>query len=339
MSLSDVPASVDWRTKSGVVTPVKNQGGCGSCWAFSAAETMESALAIATGEPAPVLSPQQIVSCSPNPQHCGGTGGCDGSTQELAFEYTKTAGLTLDSYYGYTATTGTCETDKCVPVAQNSGHVLLPKNNYTSLITAVANVGPIAISVAAGGMGWQIYGGGVLTGDCGWDEDHAVQMVGYGTDGSDYWLVRNSWGASWGEAGYIRIKRYGEGKEPCGTDSTPGDGSACEGDTKPETLCGLCGILSDSSYPTGLKKVGPSPAPPSPPSPPGPSPPAPPSPPSPPAPTACTATMANACGDAKDGGGPAVCRGCCEANEDTLTAAGCTEDVWDSWCSASTIVV
>merc|ERR1712217_154351 len=123
-------------------------------------------------------------------------------------------------------------------------------------------------------MGWQVYGGGVYGGKCGYDQDHAVQLVGYGSDaGKDYWLVRNSWASSWGEKGYIRIQRFGEGKEPCGMDKTPGDGSACAGDKKPERLCGLCGILSDSSYPTGLKQVSPSPVPPPAPSPtPGPGP-------------------------------------------------------------------
>jgi len=101
LDFSAVPASIDWRETPGVVTDVKDQGSCGSCWAFSSAETLESHLAIATGS-TPKLSPQQIVSCAPNPNHCGGTGGCDGSTQPLAFDYTKTAGITTDENYPYT---------------------------------------------------------------------------------------------------------------------------------------------------------------------------------------------------------------------------------------------
>ena len=135
---------------------------------------------------------------------------------------------------------------------------MLPTNNYTSLVAAVATVGPIAISIAASSMAFQFYDRGVFDGkDCGWDEDHAVGLVGYGTDptGGDYWIVRNSWGAGWGEGGYMRLARFGEGKEPCGMDKTPGDGSACEGDTTPVKLCGACGILSDSSYPTGVTKA------------------------------------------------------------------------------------
>lgn len=255
-SLEDLPDSVDWRTQKGVVTDVKNQGACGSCWAFSTAETLESHYAIATGEDAPVLSEQQLVSCAPNPQHCGGTGGCQGSTQPLGFNYTTTAGISLESSYPYKASTGTCESSKIKPVATNKGYTLLKTNDYGELMDAVANKGPVAISLAASSFGWQLYGGGVYSGNCGFDMDHAVQLVGYGEEGGKmYWLVRNSWGASWGEQGYIRIERFGDGKEPCGVDKTPADGEACEGDTSTPTYCGLCGILSASSYPNDVTKA------------------------------------------------------------------------------------
>merc|ERR1712139_738719 len=135
-NLADLPEAHDWRDTDGIVTPPKNQASCGSCWAFSAVSSLESHLAIATGEAAPKLSPQQIVSCSPNPDHCGGTGGCDGSTQPLAFDYTKTAGITTEESYPYTQQTGTCDTSKIKPVAYNSGYTVLPTNNYTALITA-----------------------------------------------------------------------------------------------------------------------------------------------------------------------------------------------------------
>jgi cathepsin L len=255
-NVEGLPASVDWRTKEGVMTEVKNQGGCGSCWAFSTVETLESHLAIATGQPAPVLSPQQLVSCAPNPNDCGGTGGCQGSIQTLGFNYTKTAGITTESSYPYQGVTGTCQQSRIKPVATNDGYIKLKVNDYASLVSAVATKGPIAISLAAGSFGWQLYGGGVLT-KCDCDQDHAVQLVGYGTDQSkgDYWLVRNSWGAGWGEKGYIRIQRFGLGKEPTCTDKTPQDGEACKGDTKPRTYAGLCGIMGSSSYPTGMKQV------------------------------------------------------------------------------------
>jgi cathepsin L len=263
-NLGDLPDRIDWREQDGVVTPVKNQASCGSCWAFSAVQTLESHLAIATGEAAPVLSPQQVVSCAPNPDHCGGTGGCKGSTQPLAFNYTANTGLSLNSDYPYTSSigiTGKCKPEKIKPVAQNDGVDVLETNDYTALITAVSTKGPVSISVAAGGLGWQLYGGGVYskTGalGCNYVVDHAVQLVGHGTDsGKMYWLVRNSWGGSWGESGYMRVERFGEGNEPCGMDNKPQDGMACEGDDDPIKYCGLCGILSSSSYPTGVKKVG-----------------------------------------------------------------------------------
>jgi len=161
--------------------------------------------------------------------------------------------MTTEASYRYQGVTGTCQTSKITPVGYNAGYTKLKVNDYTALIQAV-QIGPIAISLDAGGFAeFQNYGGGVVNCGNSWDVDHAVQLVGYGTDGSDYWLVRNSWGSGWGESGYIRLKRFGEGNEPCGTDSTPQDGDACEGDTKPRTFCGSCAILSDSSYPTGLR--------------------------------------------------------------------------------------
>lgn len=262
--LSSLPDRLDWRETEGVVTETKNQGGCGSCWAFSATESLESMYAIATNSTAPKLSTQQMVSCSPNPDHCGGSGGCDGSTQELGYNYTQQVGLSLEKDYPYEGRTGTCETSKISAAVKHTGYEMLPMNNYTSLITAVHEKGPIAISIAAGGLGWQLYGGGIYDDKhCGFVQDHGVGLVGYGSDTvgvfkktkEDYWLVRNSWGKGWGEKGYIRIQRFGEGKEPCGMDKQPQDGSACTGDTKPVKYCGLCAILSDSSYPTGVSKA------------------------------------------------------------------------------------
>lgn len=246
-----LPDSVDWRDQ-GVVSAPKDQGGCGSCWAFSAVQSLESHLAIATGN-LQSLSPQQIVSCAPNPDHCGGSGGCDGSTQPLAFNYTETAGITTEASYPYSGRTGTCDTSKIQPVAMNSGYVDLPMNDYSALMDAVGNQGPISISIAASGFHFQFYGGGILKNCNDFVMDHAVQLVGYGSEsGQDYWLVRNSWGASWGESGYIRMARFGEGNEPCGDDKSPQDGDACAGDTAPRNYCGECGILSASSYPTGM---------------------------------------------------------------------------------------
>ena len=133
--------------------------------------------------------------------------------------------------------------------AHISGYQRLPANDYAALMNAVATVGPVAISVDAG---WMMYEEGVYSSACGSTIDHAVGLVGYGTDnGEDYWLVRNSWGSGWGEKGYIRIKRFGEGKEPCKTDKQPGEGTGCKGGPSTMQVCGLCGIMSDSRYVTG----------------------------------------------------------------------------------------
>eukprot|EP01065_Artemidia_motanka_P024044 TRINITY_DN286_c0_g1_i1.p2 TRINITY_DN286_c0_g1~~TRINITY_DN286_c0_g1_i1.p2 ORF type:complete len:390 (+),score=158.88 TRINITY_DN286_c0_g1_i1:72-1172(+) len=251
VDVSGLPSAVDWREKKNVVTPVKNQGGCGSCWAFASTETVESAVAIATGKQF-VLAPQELVSCAPNPQQCGGTGGCQGSTEPLAFQYVAGAGMVAESTYPYEGVTGTCSKSKIAkPIVGIKNYTRLPANDYGSLMKAVATVGPIAISVDAS---WGAYEEGVFTGNCGTTIDHAVQLVGYGTDsasGLDYWLVRNSWGAGWGESGYIRLHRFGAGKEPCGTDTSPQSGNGCKGGPKTIKVCGQCGMLSDSSYPTG----------------------------------------------------------------------------------------
>jgi cathepsin L len=256
VSVDKLPDSVDWRTK-GVVSAVKNQGGCGSCWAFSTAETVESALAIATGKPPLILSEEELVDCMPNPDACGGTGGCEGATQPEGFAFVSKNGMASEQGYPYTAHDGKCKnfTPEVLPGAIAS-YVALPTNNYTALMNAVANVGPIAISADA--EPWQLYEGGVFSNKCGSDIDHAIQLVGYGSakevfKAKDYWLVRNSWGATWGEKGYIRIERFGGGSEPCAEDTTPGDGFGCKNGPAKIQVCGLCGLMSGSSYPVVAK--------------------------------------------------------------------------------------
>jgi len=249
--LKALPKSVDWRT-SGVVTPVKDQGRCGSCWTFAAAETIESIYALAKGELVE-LSEQNILDCTPNPQHCGGTGGCSGGTAELAYDNLKNIGIASEWVYPYNSHQGSdfqCDKSRSSPYAKITGYVPLPSNQQDPLLIAVAKVGPIAISVDA--SSWHFYASGVFD-DCNQttpDIDHAVQLVGYGTDSAfgDYWLVRNSWTPGWGEHGYIRIKR--EITPRCGVDVTPADGNGCDGGPPTVTVCGTCGILFDSVYPT-----------------------------------------------------------------------------------------
>eukprot|EP01060_Flectonema_neradi_P020302 TRINITY_DN27840_c0_g1_i1.p1 TRINITY_DN27840_c0_g1~~TRINITY_DN27840_c0_g1_i1.p1 ORF type:complete len:395 (+),score=69.24 TRINITY_DN27840_c0_g1_i1:48-1187(+) len=249
-----LPDAVDYRNASPpILTAVKNQLDCGSCWAFGSTEAIESAAAIATGKLL-TLSPQQLVSCSPNPNGCGGDGGCTGSTQPLAFNYTiKAGGLTTEEHYPYEAVTGTCDKQKIIPAVGITGQVDLKMNDYEELITAVAETGPVTLTVDAASSGWHHYESGILSEDCGFTVTHIVQVVGYGADSSDtpYWIVRNSFGPDWGESGYLRILRHPNNDAPCGVDTQPRLGFGCKGGPANITVCGVCGLLSGSSYPTG----------------------------------------------------------------------------------------
>jgi len=260
INVEDIPASQDWRNVNPpIITPVKDQGSCGSCWAHGSAESIESYVAMATGQLL-TLSRQNLVDCAPNPNDCGGTGGCGGSTAELAFSYVSTAGgIATESEYPYHARNQACNTN--VPKAATVGSwVVLPNNNYTALMQAVGTIGPMAINADA--SNWFMYSSGVFDGcdQSNIDINHVIQLVGYGHDSSanqDYWLVRNSWSANWGEDGYIRIQRFSDGDGHCGPDTKPQDGVGCNGGPSTVTVCGSCGIWYDTSYPTGATTIGP----------------------------------------------------------------------------------
>merc|ERR1712042_268681 len=251
----DLPAEVDWR-KQGVVTDVKNQGQCGSCWAFCTTEMIETWAAIATGNLVE-LSAQQVTSCTPNPLACGGTGGCMGSIPQLGYSYIQLFGHASDDDYSYVSG-NTMDTEDCLydvtgtpAVVGITGYDTF-SNDMEGTMAHLANVGPLAVAVDA--SNWSFYFGGVFD-ECKYSDNialnHAVQLVGYGTSSveGDYWIVRNSWGHSWGEDGYIRLKR--ESSMECGTDSTPMDGTACVGGpgNDEQHVCGQCGVLYDMSYP------------------------------------------------------------------------------------------
>jgi len=253
-----LPESVDWREKN-AVTDMKDQGACGSCWAFAATEQIESYTAIASGELVE-LSTQQMTSCAPNPLMCGGNGGCSGSTPPLGYNYIQLFGHIKEEDYPYTSgstsDSGSCQYDlsSLTPVASISGYDNLPSNDQDAVMSHIANVGPLAISVAANTF--KDYHGGIFTG-CDYDENiqlnHGVQLVGYGSeDGTDFWIVRNSWGSGWGESGYIRMLR--EANPGCGTDTTT-SGHVCAGGPGNDVLhvCGMCGMLFETSYPLGAK--------------------------------------------------------------------------------------
>jgi len=257
----DLPANVDWRDE-GVISAVKNQGQCGSCWAFGTTEQIESYVAISSGNLVE-LSTQQVTSCAPNTLNCGGNGGCMGSTPPLGYSYIQLFGQVSEADYPYVSGTTTndedCQYDlaSVSPVASITGYNNLPPNDQDAIMAHLANVGPLAISVAA--SNFKDYHGGVFSG-CPYDQNiqlnHAVQLVGYGSDFSpagvvDYWLVRNSWGESWGENGYIRILR--EATPQCGMD-TETSGHVCQngpGFSDPLHVCGMCGMLFETSFPLG----------------------------------------------------------------------------------------
>jgi len=195
---------LDWTSKTGIVTPIKDQGQCGSCWAFSATGAIEGAVAIA-GRGLNSVSEQQLVDCS------GSTGnqGCNGGLMDYAFQYVlNNKGITGESNYAYTAKDGTCKTGMPV-VSTITGFKDITKSE-TALLTALQTQ-PVAIAVDA--RKWQLYSSGVFTGCSALVQlDHGVLAVGY-SDAGAYWKVKNSWGASWGERGFIRLAT---GKNMCG---------------------------------------------------------------------------------------------------------------------------
>ncbi len=218
---ADLPASVDW-SAAGAVTPIKNQGQCGSCWSFSTTGSVEGINFIKTGTLVS-LSEQQLVDCS----GAEGNMGCNGGLMDNAFQYIiSNNGICSEDSYPYTAAQGTCQT--CTAVATITGYQDVPANDETSLMTAIAQQ-PVSVAVEADQASFQFYSSGVMTAACGTALDHGVLAVGYGTDGSgnDYYKVKNSWGASWGDKGYILLGR-----------------GAAYGNN------GQCGIQMQPSYPT-----------------------------------------------------------------------------------------
>jgi C1A family cysteine protease len=233
-SPADLPASVDWREKN-LVVPVKNQGSCGSCWTFSTVVSLEGQHAKVSNNLV-ALSEQNLVDCVKN-ELVPGTNetccdGCNGGLMNVAFQYMldhQDSGDDSETSYPYEGKDGSCRYSKEKLGATFKSWTAIPAKDENALLDAVANVGPISVGVNAD-FGWQLYSGGVYKGflglGCNSDPskmNHGVAVVGYGTDnGQDYWIVRNSWGATWGESGYMRLAR--------GTNQ--------------------CGVANEASYPT-----------------------------------------------------------------------------------------
>jgi len=204
----------DWVAK-GAVTKVKNQGICGSCWAFSATGALEGASFVAGNGLTPA-SEQQLVDCSHN-----GNEGCDGGLPSNAFAFLMEHEVCSEESYGYTGKDGTCKPNctAAIPMGDVAGFKRVHPRSEQALMSAVMQQ-PVSVGIEGDSLLFQLYQFGILSGWCGTTLNHGVLVTGFGTGSGKgsmpYWKVKNSWGAGWGEKGYLRIRRVGDGTGKCG---------------------------------------------------------------------------------------------------------------------------
>ena len=213
--------SFDWRDQ-GKVTNVKDQGQCGSCWAFSALGSLESTYAIhSPSHNLYNLSEQELVDCSSKDE------GCDGGLMDDAFQYIMDNGICSYKRYPYIAEDNKCSKANCSRVVNISRFVDVKPNSETQLLYALL-INPISVAIDASDPSFQSYKRGIYNGSCSTTLDHGVTLIGYGYDtvwDSKYWIIKNSWATTWGDNGYMYMLR------------------------DIEDTSGLCGIAMDASYP------------------------------------------------------------------------------------------
>ncbi|CAK0834220.1 unnamed protein product [Prorocentrum cordatum] len=282
VDVSKAPKAWSWVGRLKAMSNVRDQGECGSCWAFATA-TMLRAHSELYLQQDRSFSVQQLLSCTPNPNHCGGEGGCHGATAELAISYASRMAIMKEEAMDYQAKMVDCPSGSqlkkpgflqslrermhlggggggSVQPAETTGFGMtswrkLPENMYAPLLMAVFQEGPVSVSLSAGDQ-WNKYQSGVMDAcEKGAVVNHAAVLVGYGEEkirNVKYWQIQNSWGPNWGERGHIRLFRH-EGEQEdqyCGWDHQPEEGTGCKGGPPKVWVCGSCGILYDSVVPT-----------------------------------------------------------------------------------------
>lgn len=274
-SSTKLPTDWTWKGRLQAMSDVLDQGGCGSCWAVASSTVLRAHAELYQKDRS--FSIQQIIDCVPNPMSCGGTGGCQGATAELAMDYVAKVGLVTSEEKSYKAAESACPIEMKPPTPSlrsvlkqpvsmpevtvltggglsfgMQGWKKLPVNIAEPLVEALYERGPVVVSVAAASA-WNSYASGIMAG-CDADAiiNHAVALVGYGQEGKyKYWQIQNSWGEGWGERGFVRLLRLDHRNETafCGWDTKPQDGTGCKGGPDKVKVCGNCGILYDSVVP------------------------------------------------------------------------------------------